>query len=79
MDTKGYIKAKANISCAIGELIEIASAKKEYPNYNNKHKKRAKFGWYRYDTRFGLPVYNENGELLQYNIFSVRMLVRCDD
>ena len=73
MDTKelkgANIKAKANISCAIGELIEIASAKKEYPNYNDKHKKRAKFGWYRYDTRFGLPVYNENGELLQYNIF----------
>ena len=83
MDTKALkganIKAKANISCAIGELIEIASAKKEYPNYNDKHRKRAKFGWYRYDTRFGLPVYNENGELLQYNIFSVRMLVRCDE
>lgn len=41
-------------------------------------KVKAKHGWYRYDTRFGIPVYDENGELLRYNIFSMRMLVRCD-
>lgn len=35
-------------------------------------------GWYRYDTRFGIPVYDEEGELLRYNIFKTRMLVRCD-
>ena len=34
--------------------------------------------WYRYDVRFGLPVYNQEGKLERYNIFSARMLVRCD-
>ena len=36
------------------------------------------FGWYRYNTRFGIPVYDEYGNLERYNIFSTRMLVRCD-
>ena len=72
-------KAKANISTAIGELIEIAKGRTEYPDYDNKHGSKAKFGWYRYDTRFGIPVYNEESILERYNIFSVRMLVRCDE
>ena len=72
------VKAKANMITAVGELIQIATNKMEYPDYNLKHKSKAKYGWYRYDTRFGIPVYDENGELLRYNIFSARMLVRCD-
>ena len=34
--------------------------------------------WNRYDTRFGIPVYSELGEIERYNIFRARMLVRCD-
>ena len=81
-DTKGLkganMKAKANITPAIGELIQIASEKAQYPDYNNKHGAKAQFGWYRYNTRFGIPVYDEYGNLERYNIFSTRMLVRCD-
>lgn len=81
-DTKGLkganIKAKANITSALPQIVEIATNKSEYPDYNNKHKSKAKYGWYRYDTRFGLPTYNENGDLEMYNIFATRMLVRCD-
>ena len=71
-------KAKANMITAVGELIQIASNKAEYPDFDKKHKAKAKYGWYRYDTRFGIPVYDEEGNLLRYNIFSTRMLVRCD-
>lgn len=71
-------KAKANMITVVGELIQIATKKMEYPDYDRKHKEKAKYGWYRYDTRFGIPVYDESGELLRYNIFSARMLVRCD-
>ena len=42
-------------------------------------KAKAKKGWYRYDTRFGIPVYDESGEIKRYNIFKARMLVRCDE
>ena len=61
-------KAKANASQGIPELI----------NLNPKHQRDAKFGWYRYDSRFGLPVYGEDGELERYNIFHVEMLIRHD-
>lgn len=71
-------KAKANTSLVVGELIQIATNKSEAPDYNAKHKNRAKYGWYRYDTRIALPVYNNCGELERYNIFKMRMLVRHD-
>lgn len=72
------IKAKANMTPAIGELVQIATDKAEYPDFDKKHGMKAKYGWYRYTTRFGIPVYGEDGEVERYNIFSTRMLVRCD-
>lgn len=72
------IKAKANTVSAIGELVQIATDKAEYPDYGEKHGSKAKYGWYRYNTRFGIPVYDGQGNLERYNIFSIRMLVRCD-
>ena len=71
-------KAKANASQVVGELIQIATNKTESPDYDSKHGNRAKLGWYRYDTRLALPVYNDDGELIRYNIFKMRMLVRHD-
>lgn len=71
-------KAKANASQAIGELIQIAENKSESPDYQERHKNKAKFGWYRYDTRLALPVYNNEGEIERYNVYSMRMLVRHD-
>ncbi|MBQ3030159.1 MAG: hypothetical protein IJD24_02955 [Agathobacter sp.] len=71
-------KAKANVSQAIGELIQIATNKAFAEDFNKKHKSKAKNGWYRYDSRFALPVYTEEGDLERYNIFSVRLLIRHD-
>lgn len=45
-------------------------------NYSPKHNTDAKFGWYRYDTRFAIPVYDDAGELTRYNVFKSRILVR---
>lgn len=74
---KGMIaKAKANAAQAIPEMIEIATSKTFEDNKKNKHSRHAKNGWYRYDTRFALPVYDENGEVERYNIFSARLLIR---
>ena len=72
-------KAKANVLPAIGKLILIADNKTVFPDYDKKHGDKAKNGWYRYDTRFGIPVYSELGEIERYNIFKARMLVRCDE
>lgn len=68
--------AKANSSAVINEMIEIATNKIFAENYNKKHRIDAKYGWYRYDTRFALPVYSDSGELVRYNVFAARLLVR---
>lgn len=71
-------KAKANAAQGIPELIEISVNKRYKENLNIKHEKNAKYGWYRYDSRFALPVYGDDGELEHYNLFHVEMLVRHD-
>lgn len=73
--------AKANASQAIPELIQIAVPIEENwcENKETKHNRDAKYGWYRYRVRFGIPVYNNDGELDRYNIFKAIMLVRHDE
>ena len=62
---KGTVaKAKANAAQAIPEIIEIATSKTVEENKKEKHSRNAKNGWYRYDTRFALPVYDESGEVV---------------
>ncbi|MDE6531098.1 MAG: hypothetical protein K2K96_10075 [Lachnospiraceae bacterium] len=67
-------KAKANAATALPELIQIASKPTFEENRKKKHKKNAKYGWYRYNVRFALPVYEEKA-LIRYNIFHARLLV----
>lgn len=69
-------KAKANAASGIPELIEIAVGKYFRKNQEDKHKRDAQKGWYRYDSRFALPIYDDKGELQRYNIFHASMLVR---
>lgn len=45
-------------------------------NLKEKHDSDAKYGWYRYDTKFALPVYNENQELERFNVFQAVLLIR---
>ena len=74
---KGTVaKAKANAAQAIPEMIEIASNGIFEENRKSKHGRDAKNGWYRYDTRFALPVYGEDGNVERYNIFRGRILIR---
>lgn len=67
-------KAKANAATAIPELIQIALNPKWQENKKEKHNEIAKYGWYRYDVKFAIPIY-ENNRLVRYNIFGARLLV----
>lgn len=69
-------KAKANVVQGLPELIEIAKNREFEENHKEKHRKDAKYGWYRYDTRFALPVFGKVGEIERYNVFNARILVR---
>jgi len=69
-------KAKANAAQSLPEMIEIATEKKHTENVKEKHNKDAKYGWFRYQSRFALPVFGEDGEIERYNVFHVVMVVR---
>ena len=69
-------KAKANAVQGLPEIIEIATHKAHKDNWKKKHSKDAKYGWYKYMSRFALPVFDSSGEIERYNIFQVVMIVR---
>lgn len=71
-----YAKAKANAAQGVPEMIEIAQNKRFQKNLAKKHDKNARFGWYRYDSRFALPVFNDEGNILRYNVFRVELIIR---
>lgn len=72
----GRAKAKANASQGIPEMIDIATSPKYEKNRKDKHAKSGKYGWFRYDTRFALPIFDESGEVVKYNVFKCRLLIR---
>ena len=47
-------------------------------NEKNKHEKDAGNGWYRYESRFAMPIYGSDGSMERYNIYHVYMLIRYD-
>ena len=69
-------KAKANAVQGISEMIEIAVGKHFRENKESKHWRNAMYGWYRYESRFALQVFNEVGEIERYNVFNVIMVIR---
>lgn len=69
-------KVKANMSQGIPQMIEIATEKRWKEDFENKHKKKAGNGWFRYSTRFALPVMNEKGDILDYNVYQAVLIVR---
>ncbi len=71
-------KAKANAAQGIPELVEIANTKQFTENRKDKHLWDARFGWYRYNSRFALPIYGAYGEIDRYNVFSASLIIRKD-
>ena len=69
-------KAKANAAQGIPEMIEIAQNRRFQENLEKKHDKNAKYGWYRYDSRFAIPVFDENNDVLRYNVFHAELVIR---
>ena len=70
------VKAKANAVQGIPEIIEIATGGNYKENDEEKHIRNAKFGWYRYDSYFAIPVYANDGEVDYYNVFHASLLIR---
>lgn len=72
------IKAKANAAQGLREIIRIAHNKRFKENKERKHWNDARLGWYRYDTRFAIPVLDNDGSLLYHNVYIGTLIVRHD-
>ncbi len=73
-----YAKAKANAAQGLGEIIEIAFNGNYTENKKEKHAVDAAKGWYRFESRFALPVYGDSGEVDRYNVFHIYLIIRHD-
>lgn len=72
----GNAKAKANAAQGIPEMIQSAVGKHFRENKGEKHQWNARYGWYRYDSAFAVPVYGEDGLIERYNVFHASLLFR---
>ena len=77
-DQKDKLKRYAAYEEILPELIIIATNMEHTDNSKAKHKKDAKYGWYKYESRFALPVFAGDGEVERYNVFHVAMILRHD-
>ncbi len=69
-------KAKANATQGIPMLLRTATNKRWQVDFEGKHGLSAKNGWYRFTSRFAIPVYSPDGEIERFNVFRIEMLVR---
>ena len=69
-------KAKANAAQGLPEMIEISTGRFFRENNEAKHNWNAKNGWYRYNSYFALPVYDDNENIERYNVFHASLLIR---
>lgn len=69
-------KAKANAAQIVGKMIVVATNRRWVENKDEKHKKDAEKGWYRYDTYFGIPVQGSEESEKRVNIFKATLVVR---
>lgn len=71
-------KAKANLVQGIKQMIQISRKVSENKNRKEKNAKKAPGGWYRYLTRFALPVLTENNCISHYNVYIATLIVRVN-
>lgn len=69
-------RAKANITQVIPELIKIASNCEYQINKGDKHATNAKYGWYRCDIHFSMPITRNTGVIIDRSYYRGRMIIR---
>ena len=70
------LKVKAQASNNIRELIQIATNEEWKENIKLKHSEDAKYGWYRYDTRFAIPKVENNDGVIGYDTYSASLIIK---
>lgn len=63
----------------LGEMIEIATERKWEKNRKLKHSKDAKYGWYNYTTRLAIPKMDSQGNVINFNVYTAKLVIRNDE
>ena len=56
-------------------MLKIAFSRQFKKNKGENHQWHAKNEWYKYESRFALPVFTETGEAARYTVFHASMLI----
>ena len=69
------LKAKNRASTSLGEMIEIATNRRWEPT-EHKDSKDAKYGMYRYDTKFAFPIKDQSGNVTNVKAYDAELIIR---
>lgn len=69
---------KMQAATNLDEMLLLAENGEWRENVKDKHKQDAKNGWYRYSTRFALPVLDIKKAVDHYTVYSGMLLIRND-
>lgn len=72
------IKVKHQSVQNLGEMIEISTIEDVKENKKTKHNVDAKYGWYYYRTRVGIPKYDAKQNIVGVDIYTARLVIRHD-
>lgn len=72
---QSLLKAKNKAASVLGEMIEIATNRR-WEKTEHTASKDAKFGMYRYDTRFAFPVLDQRGNMVNVRAYDAELLIR---
>lgn len=76
---KSTRKTKIQASQNLNEMIEIATDRRwERAKHIDKHNVDAKYGFYKYLTRFAVPRFDSNRAQVAYALYSADLLIRND-
>lgn len=71
-------QVKMQAATNLDEMLLLAENGEWRDNVKEKHKQDAKNGWYRYSTRFALPVLDIKKAVDHYTVYSGTLLIRND-
>lgn len=71
-------KIKMQAATNLDEMLLLAENGEWRENVKPKHSKDAQNGWYRYDTKFAVPILNAKKAIDHYTVYGGALLIRND-
>ena len=68
------LKTKNRVASNLGKMIEIATNRR-WERAEHSENKDAKYGIYKYDTKFGFPVLDHNKNIIGANVYDATLVI----